>query len=197
MPRGVQLNMIRSVCALLVLCSAVAVAQPTPPQNMSKEALSAERMEIYRDFLHGYNNGSNSVLNVSQLTIAFSPDESDQKGCLSKFSAKDLVTPAVHTFSGDAFPGLAVRLVDPKTHKGKDPGDAIRGGASVDDAVKAGFAAGLFTFSEIAFDADHTHAAFSFSFWCGSLCGHGGVIIYELSNGKWKQSKAQCGRWIS
>jgi len=154
-------------------------------------------MEIYRDFLHGYNNGSNSVLNVSQLTTAFAPDESDQKGCLSKFSVGELATPAVHRFSDDAFPGPSVRLVDPKKHQGKDPRDAIRGGASVDDAVRAGFAAGLFTFSEIAFDASHTHAAFSFSFWCGSLCGHGGVIIYELYESKWKQARSNCGRWIS
>jgi hypothetical protein len=164
---------------------------------MSSEALSADRMEIYRDFLHGYNNGSKSVLNVSQLTVALSPDESDQKGCLSKFSSEDLAIPSVHAFSGDAFPGLAVRLVDPKTHKISDPGDAIRDGVPVDQAVQRGFAAGLFTFSEIAFDASHTHAAFSFSFVCGGLCGHGGTIVYELSNGKWKQSKEQCGRWIS
>jgi hypothetical protein len=91
--------------------------------------------------------------------------------------------------------------VDPeKQHKAieeSDPNNAIRRGQDVKIAVDAGFTAGLLTLSEVAFDKKHQHAAMSFSFVCGGLCGHGGTIVFKKENGKWKESKRQCSSWIS
>jgi hypothetical protein len=32
---------------------------------------------------------------------------------------------------------------------------------------------------EIAFDKDRHYAVVSYSFWCGSLCGHGKTMVFE------------------
>ncbi len=174
----------------------VSAAQETPKPVVSPDAMSSERMGIYRGFLSGYSKGSGRILNVAQTTDPFTPPDFD-KSCLKTFTAARLKTPMLHTFASDAFTGPGVRLVDPSTHKKKDPGDLIRQGEPVDDAVDAGLAAGLFTFSEIVFNARHTRAAFSYAFVCGRLCGHGNTVFYALVKGKWKQNRAQCGGWVS
>jgi hypothetical protein len=182
---------------MLAVCLVGAHAQSAPKPVLSTAPLTADQMEIYRDFLGGYDNGSKTPLNVAESTEPFRASDGDLKGCLKIFKPGDLTTPEVHEFSADAFPRGKVRLIDPKTHKSRDPGDAIRSGESVDNAVKAGFAAGVFTFSEVAFDSSHTHAAFSFSFVCGGLCGHGGIVVYEFDHNKWKQMYARCAQWMS
>lgn len=40
--------------------------------------------------------------------------------------------------------------------------------------------------SEIAFDKERHFAAVKYSFWCGSLCGHGRTLVLEKVNGKWQ-----------
>jgi hypothetical protein len=93
-----------------------------------------------------------------------------------------------------------LRLVDPELQarevRKNDPGNAIREGKSVDDAVGNGFTHGLFTLGEIQFDQSRTHALVSFSFWCGSLCGHGTTTLMEKKDGVWMRKK-QCGGWQS
>jgi len=103
----------------------------------------------------------------------------------------------VYTIPASAFDGLDVLLVDPRTHQKRDPGDAIRNGQPVDDAVDAGIAAGIFTFSETIFNSDHTRAAFTYSFVCGGLCGNGGTILFQRKNGKWIREQNRCGSWES
>lgn len=81
--------------------------------------------------------------------------------------------------------------------KQNDPGTAIRQGESVDEAVKNGFAHGLFTFSEIRFNKDHTIAVVSFSFVCGGLCGNGNTFVMaKRKTGEWKRVHT-CGGWVS
>lgn len=184
----------------LALISSLAVcslpAQKPPKPQVSAGPVDADSLAIYRDFLASYANGSGSPLNISELTIPFRPDDNDRKGCLSAFQAADFVSNLVHRFSTDAFPPPN-RLVDPKKQKVLDPGTAIKQGQSVEDAVKNGFATGLFTFSEIVFDSSHTHAALSFSFYCGALCGNGTTVLYQKQDGVWKQAKSRCGFWES
>jgi hypothetical protein len=189
--------MIFRVLAIFLCCVPVYAQQAKPV--VSAEPISAERMEIYRDFLSGYNNGSGSILNVANATTTFFiSNDDDFKGCLKGFDPDAFKVTTFHQFAPDAFPTSATRLVDPKKVKRRDPGDAIKHGESVEDAVRTGFAAGIFSFSEIAFDGPHTHAAFTYSFVCGSLCGSGGTVVYELHDGNWKQDKRQhCGQWIS
>jgi len=182
---------------ILALCLASALAQSAPKPTLSPDPLPDEQITIYRLLLADYNNGSKAILNVSRTTRAFEPEEGDLAGCMKGFSKESSRATVVHAFPANAFPTDTVRLVDPEKHKIRDPGTAIRQGESVDDAVNAGFANGLFTFSEIVFDTSHTHAALNYSFLCGSICGHGSTVIFTKDHGTWKKSKANCGSWIS
>jgi hypothetical protein len=182
---------------IIVLYLAGAHAQSEPKPNLLRVPLTSEQASIYSSFLAGWNGGSRAVLNVAQSTEPLVVDDDDRKACLRSFIHAELITPVIHSLSVNDFPKDQVRLVDPKTYQRLDPGDAIRNGEPVDRAVDAGIAAGLYTFSEIAFSASHTRAVFSYSFVCGRLCGSGGIVVYELNLGKWKQSKASCSRWVS
>jgi len=154
-------------------------------------------MEIYRDFLHTYTqNSKRKSLNVSQFTRALRPEELGDESCLKEFRDGKTQTGVTHRLSADAFNPNHVRLVDPAHYKIRDPGDGIKRGESVHDAVKAGFAAGIFTFSEVVFNEMHTRAGFSVSFVCGGVCGNGHTVIYELTQGHWRQI-AVCGIWVS
>src|SRR6185437_7906742 len=154
-------------------CAVCSMSSQKPPKvHVSQDPIAADNLAIYRDFLHGYTNGSNGSLNISELTQPFEPNDSDRQSCLRRFPPSDFGSTTVHRFAPDSFPPPS-KLVDPNKHKISDPGSAIRDGKSVDDAVERGFAAGLFTFSEIVFDSSHTHASLSFTFHCGMLCGHG------------------------
>jgi hypothetical protein len=167
--------------------------------------LDPDNRAIYRDFLAGYNNGSNTVLNVAQTTEGFlnnMPVSDEQKQCLSDSHITNLYSAVVHRFAPTDLPENRARLVDPEAHRNSDPEDNMRHGQSIEDSVRAGFAAGLFTFSEIVFDATHTHAAFQYSFVCGRLCGNGGIVLYDKlpdasSKPKWQRSTKVCGDWIS
>ena len=96
-----------------------------------------------------------------------------------------------------------IRLVDPTPQsaiiKQGDPGlPLLTQGAALQDAVKQAFASGMLSLSEIAFDKQHRRAVMSYSFTCGSLCGHGGVEVFvRTSDGGWKSANRKCGSWIS
>ncbi len=66
----------------------------------------------------------------------------------------------------------------------------------MDDSLHHAFAAGFFTFSEIAFDKKHQHAVLAYSFGGGGLCGHGNTIVLKKIGEIWKQVKT-CRSWIS
>lgn len=184
----------RSFLFLLMLFPASLTAQTGSSSAASPDA---EQMSIYRSFLLTYTQGGpRVVLNISQDIVKFEPEDYDRKDCLAGFSDDALKTSRPGTFTAGAFPEH--HMVDPKHHEGSDPGDAIRKGDSVDHAVREGFSRALFTFSDVVFDKDHLHAAFRYSFHCGALCGHGATIVFEKGkNGVWKQSKRNCGSWIS
>ena len=182
---------------VVVFCFLYSQAQSPQTPALSTTPLTQEQISIYREFLSGYNNGSKAILNVSKTTGTFEAVEGDLAGCMKSFSKSNSRITTVHVFPSDTFPADHVRLVDPQKHKLRDPGTSIHQGQSVDDAVDAGFASGLFTFSEIVFDNSHNHAALNYSFHCGSLCGHGGTVVFTKEHDKWKQTKQSCGQWIS
>jgi hypothetical protein len=70
-------------------------------------------------------------------------------------------------------------------------------GSQVETAVNDAFSTGLFSVSEIAFDKEHRRALVSYSFVCGSLCGSGGVWLFEKIDGLWKKSEHACDGWVS
>jgi hypothetical protein len=178
---------------ILVTCASIS-AQEVVTASIAPTPLSTVQLAIYRDFLATWNAGEKAPLHVANTTELLSIAD-DNKGCLKDFPKSHSVS--VHAVPAHAFDGLNVLLVDPRLHQKRDPGDAIRNGEPVDDAVSAGIAAGIFTFSEMVFNRDRTRAAFTYSFVCGGLCGNGGTIIFQHRNGKWAQQKNACGTWVS
>lgn len=156
--------------------------------------MSPEQEAVYRAFLSEYNNGSGATLNLSNVTTPFAPDENAKKNCLQGFV--DVTSTTVHSFPAD-FAGRKLQVIDALKHKLEDPAKAIKAGSDVEQAVRKGFASGLLTLSEVVFDYQHQKAAFSFSFVCGGLCGDGGILVFELRDGRWRRAKSSCPQWIS
>lgn len=185
----------RSVLIFLVCCFTPAVAQQPSPTKVSVRQLTAEQIAVYKTFLEDFLSGSNSSINVSTTTRPFEPNKDDLQGCLIGFPhasrTKELQQLA------DSLVNNRVHFVDPATYKVAQVGDFMRQGEDLDGAVQSAFDRGLMSLSEVVFDRGHKRAALSFSFQCGQLCGHGGVVIYELRNGQWQRSKRHCGSRIS
>jgi hypothetical protein len=110
------------------------------------------------------------------------------------------VSHSYHELPSEVLPFTAMKLVDPKTHArivhSNDPSNTIRKGRPVKDPVEAAFNTALFSMSEIAFDKEHRFAAVRYSFWCGSLCGHGSTLVFRKTKGEWRKLR-DCGGWVS
>jgi len=163
---------------------------------------SADEVAIYRGILERWNSNSRRLLNVSNRTFPIDRDLSDC-GCLKGIEPQAIVS-AVHSFrilTGDIMDGKNIRLVDANKQavivQSNDPNNSIREGMSVKTAVNRAFSTGLFSMSEIAFDKEQQRALVSYSFVCGSLCGSGGVWLFEKVDGVWKKSEHVCGGWVS
>jgi hypothetical protein len=163
---------------------------------------SADEVAIYRGILERWNSNSRGLLNVSNRTFAIDRDLSDC-GCLKGIEPQTIVS-AAHSFrilTADVLAGENIRLVDADKQavivQSNDPSNSIREGKSVETAVNGAFSTGLFSMSEIAFDKEQRRALVSYGFVCGSLCGSGGVWLFEKVDGVWKKSERVCGGWIS
>jgi hypothetical protein len=163
---------------------------------------SADEVAIYRGILERWNSNSRGLLNVSNRTYPIDRDISDC-GCLKGIEPQTIVS-AAHSFrilTGDVLAGKNIRLVEAEKQAvivhSNDPNNSIREGKSVETAVNVAFSTGLFSMSEIAFDKEQGRALVSYSFVCGSLCGSGGVWLFEKVDGVWKKSERVCGGWIS
>jgi hypothetical protein len=198
---------------LLVLFLSIALAQDEESKPViSKEPLTADQVAVYRAVLADYNKGENSGLNLANKTEPFRlNDFHDDKSCLKSVNIQLDATRAsvVHRLSTAIALGPKMVFVDPdkqnETVKKNDPGNLIRSAIEdnqtlsdneLEQSVNQAFVTGLFTFSEIAFNRQHTRAALWYSFYCGGLCGHGNTVVLKKVNGKWKMSK-RCGGWIS
>jgi hypothetical protein len=124
-------------------------------------------------------------------------------GCLKGIEPQTIVG-AAHSFrilTRDVLAGKNIRLVDPEKQAvivhSNDPNNSMREGKSVETAVNDAFSTGLFSVSEIAFDKEQRRALVSYSFVCGSLCGSGGVWLFEKVDGLWKKSEHACDGWVS
>ncbi|HEY1499804.1 MAG TPA: hypothetical protein VGF88_09520 [Acidobacteriaceae bacterium] len=184
------------IAGLVFACSCFA-----QQKQLSNEPLTVEDQTIYRAFLTTYSTGAGGAVNVSDRTILFSPSDMDQKGCLKGMDLVGTGT-SVHLLTADAVPSHGYLLVDPekqrKVIRKSDPGELIRQGKPVEDAVRQGFASGILTLSEIDFSDDLHFAVFTYSFYCGSLCGNGALLIYENIDGTWEPAKGKrCSVWES
>jgi hypothetical protein len=172
-----------------------AIREPNP--------LSADELAIYRAVLQRWNSTPLRRMNLSNRTTQLQPQDFRDCECLKGFEVQSFAKAArtFHLLTGDVLTGRAIRLVDAELQstlvQTSDPSSAIRKGASVDAAVDEAFANGLFELSEIAFDKKHRRAIVSYSFVCGSLCGSGGVWLFENVDGIWTKSELVCGGWVS
>jgi len=195
-----------------VVVSAIAIAQDAPKPRVSNDPMTAEQIAIYRAVLENYLKGSERGLNLAKQTEPLERSGPFWDEHCTKSIALEPAPPAralVHTLDPAVAPSDKVVLVDPdaqtQTVKENDPQKlvkrAIEDGEKVTDeqigdAVKTAVKTGLFTLSEIVFDAWHRNAVVSYSFYCGELCGHGNLVILKKVGAKWKIKK-QCGGWVS
>jgi hypothetical protein len=188
------------VALLFVLCAWPLASRAQSGVKSAQGGLSKDALEIYGNFLDGYIGKNQGKVNLIETTSVFHVSASERDTpCLKHFSPAGLdeKLQVTHMLDASLTSGRSVVLVDPAVTKIADPEDAIHKGVSVDDAVKAGFAAGQLRLSEIVFDKDHNFAIFSYSFHCGRLCGSGGTILLEKKDHKWVRSEEGCGTWIS
>lgn len=83
---------------------------------------------------------------------------------------------------------LPVRLADGATRK-RYVSWGIIPGLNHDPARASEFenkVAGLHSFSEVYFNADHTLAMVYHGLWCGGECGYGEWVVLERKDGKWR-----------
>jgi hypothetical protein len=170
--------------------------------NRNTNPFNADEVAIYRGILERWNSNSRSPLNVSNRTFPIDRDP-PECSCLKGIELQSIANAAhlFHILTRDVLAGKNIRLVDADKQavivQSNDPTKSIREGKSVDTAVNGAFSTGLFSMSEIAFDKEQRRALVSYSFVCGSLCGSGGVWMFEKVDGVWKKSERVCGGWIS
>lgn len=193
-----------AICLALFVCGAATGAQGDPKLVVSLNPLSGEQLAVYRAVLADWMDKDTIAVNLADHTVPLGANgPSDDESCGKGLDLEPSSPTLVHQFRLADLAQLGsdkIRLVDPKRGekdvKDNDPGTAMRQGRSVEDAVRNGFAHGLFTFREIRFDKSHTHAMVSYSFVCGGLCGNGATVILEKTEGGWRQVN-RCSDWIS
>lgn len=196
------------MAALVFLLAATplnAISQADEPKpRISSDPLTAEQLAVYKVVLHGWMDDGKSTVHLQAQTEAFPTSGAfDSSDCLKGMDIEPAVPQTVHRFRPEDLGQIGsnqIQLVDAEAQQKdveqNDPGTAIRNGASVDDAVKNGFAHGRTWLSEIRFDKTHTHAVVFYGFICGGLCGNGGTVILEKTAKGWKR-KSQCSSWMS
>jgi hypothetical protein len=200
-----------TLISLLVICVSplASVAQDSKAKS-NREPLSDEQIAVYRAVLDHYMKNNKSQLHVADKTEGLQELSLVDTDCATQFDlkkAKDLSV--VYKLPANIAPNLKIVLVDPEQQRKQveenDPQNLIKSGIDehkpvtdeqIGDSVRAAFANGLFTLSEIVFDDKHQRALVAYSFVCGGLCGHGDTLILEKVGLKWKVKKV-CGGWVS
>jgi hypothetical protein len=189
----------------LFLLGAVVKSQNGTRPVVSLTPLSSEQLAVYRAVLASWTGNEMLDVNLADRTVPLdetSPfhDEECGKGLELEPASPKLV----HRIRAEDLSQLGsarIRLVETerghKEVRENDPENTMRKGGSVDDAVKNGFAHGLFTLSEIRFDKMHKHAVVSYGFVCGGLCGNGATVILVKGKDGWTLTKDRCSQWIS
>lgn len=204
------------ITLILALSLTAAMQGDAPKPKVSKEPLTPEQIAVYRAVLEyymeqDYAKESHSTLNLANRTEPL--ERSDpllDAECIkgTTLEAAGDSGPVFHQLDPAVAPSPRVVLVDPDPRKRKiEEGDphrlverAVEGekvtDKEIEDSVKKAFENGLFTLSEIIFDTQHRHALVTYSFVCGTLCGHGDTLLLKRVGQKWKVSK-RCGGWVS
>ena len=165
-----------------------ASASRSSKPKISKTELSEDQKQVYQSFLESQTKKGTVPLRLASTTTPLLLSEY-MHDCLKDLELQNLVEvqETVHVIASDVAKQSNVMLVDPRHYKISDPQKAIEHGKSVGDAVTAGFGAGIWNISEIAFDSSHQHAIFRYTFYCGRLCGYGGTATYEKTSNGWTE----------
>ncbi len=155
------------------------------------------KVDVYRAFLNQYGEGA--PLNLSNTASRFDASKEGGISCLPSAMLTSLVaqTRPPPTFSQTDFNGVPVRVVDQDVQieliRQNDPMSNIAAPRDIGAALDAAFASGLLSVSDVGFDVTGQRALLTYSFSCGSLCGHHGVALLERSAGHWTVSDRRCG----
>lgn len=171
----------------------------------SATPLGTDEVLIYRAVIDGWISGHHGTLNLSQVTFPHSTTLPAGFASCDCLQGIHLLDPAPfylhHTLTSLPLKRQNIRLVNPALQSSivrrNDPDIGIGNGNSVESAVDRAFENGLFSLSEVAFDADHRYAVVAYRFWCGSLCGSGNTLVFEKIGTEWRKTNRHCGGWIS
>jgi hypothetical protein len=171
------------------------------------KTLGEDEVSIYKAVIQEWLSGDPASLNISARTSTLEANSRSTAlidcACSAGIQLESLLSASqsYHRLTSGVLPAKHVRLVDPNEQTtivgANDPHNAMKHGISATGAVESAVANGLFTLSEIAFDAERKHALVSYSFVCGSLCGSGNTWVFEKAAGTWKKVNLGCGGWVS
>lgn len=180
---------------------ALGLAAPMFHQAVAAEpsaaALQEDEVALYTLFLFRWTDQGTGKTQVASKPREPSPDDLRQYAECTAGQQQWVAGQSTTDFAEGLGKLRYVHLVDPETWKATDPRALIGRGKSVEDAVQAGFDHGLLTLSALRYDPTHHRAAMTYAFVCGSLCGNGGVVLFEKTNTGWKESRKDCGGWMS
>lgn len=155
------------------------------------------KLEVYRAFVSAYSEGHR--VNLANVTSLFDAETEGVISCAPSVLATTLASRWFRTtaLKQRDFSNSSVHIVDPEDQAAQvrihDPMNNISNESDIDRAVAGAFDAGLLQVSEIGFDISGQHALFTFSFYCGGLCGHGGVALFDRVGDRWVWSHRRCG----
>jgi hypothetical protein len=188
-------------CLMIVTVGWMGVHVPGCLADETNAGSTGDAKEIYSAFLARWMGKYGAPMNVANSAVRPTPEDIGQYSeCAADGTGKSArwVTGTTDADLKSALSSLPrVNLVDPKRWQPMDPGGLIAKGQSFGAAVNAGINGGLMTLSVISFNERHDTAMLTFSFVCGSLCGHGGAVMFKKTSKGWVQSKQPCSSWMS
>jgi hypothetical protein len=203
-----------SFAAFLLFLVLPSPIQDEPKPVISKDPITAEQIAVYRAMLEAYTKeDKDPTLNIGNVTEPFTMKGEFTGGCPKDSSDAEPASSQEPQVIHRLDPAVALNgkmvLVDPDQQaaliKKNDPQNLIINSikdhqpateSDLDQSLKTAFSTGLFTFSEIVFNKQHTRAILEYGFSCGMLCAHGNTVILKKVQKKWKVSKT-CSSWIS
>jgi hypothetical protein len=205
-----RLRLVRCAASLAMLMlalagSAIAQNDQEAKLKISDKPLTAEQLAVYRVVLGSWMAQEMPALNLAIQTVPLGDTgPTVDEGCTKGLDLEPASPNVVHRFRQQDLaklgPSRTLTLVDPDRQRqevrNNDPEKTVGDGRTIEDAVSNGFAHGLATLSEVRFDKGHKHAIVSYGFYCGMLCGNGGILVLEKVDGVW-QRKSRCDEWIS
>jgi hypothetical protein len=179
------------LCILVV--SIIAGCRASAKPELSIATLSAEKLEVYGDFLDTF-----SSLHFGRLANQTAPlilsDVPQGSPCIEGIDLEDQeeARRILHRIAPGITEGRNLILVDPIEQARileQKESESVRSDASKEDKLKTveniSSQYGFLTLSEIAFDKKHQFAVVKYLYFCGSHCKHGGTLVMEKVGTSW------------